>query len=127
MKGNQKNSDAGKLLSGKHFAYKAIFVSDGLIFLFEEVRPFTEEDVKINAYNGDLFLELGNNVVLFTEQILKHLIKTKNLFLYKSPFPDFQAENQIISLKAEPEILARIQGAWEVAKKTQRRRRVTKD
>ena len=117
MQGNHRNNNPAKLLSGKHFAYKAMFVADGLVLLFEEIEPFTGDQVKINVYNGDLFLELGNNVTLITEQILKHLVKTKNLFLYRSPFFAFQAEHQISSFEAEPEILARIHGAWEVAKR----------
>ena len=101
----------------KNFTYKTIFVADGLIFLFEEIKPFTAQDVKINVYNGDLFIELGKNVALITEKTLKHLIKTKHLFLYKSPFSAYEAEEQVMSSEAEPEVLARIQGAWEITKR----------
>jgi hypothetical protein len=42
MKGSQTQkqtkNNAGKLLSGKHLAYKAIFLADGVVFLFEEVK-----------------------------------------------------------------------------------------
>ncbi|MFH1673186.1 MAG: hypothetical protein ABIF87_07155 [Pseudomonadota bacterium] len=101
----------------KNFAYKTIFVGDGLIFLFEEIKPFTAQDVKINPYNGDLFIELGNNVALITEKILKHFIKTRHLFLYKSPFSAYEAEEQVLAFEAESEVLARIQGAWEITKR----------
>jgi hypothetical protein len=70
----------------------------------------------MNVFNGELFLELGNNVALTTEKILKHLVRTKHLFLYKSPFPGYEADEQVRSFEGNPEILARIHGAWEVAK-----------
>ncbi|MFH1673354.1 MAG: hypothetical protein ABIF87_08015 [Pseudomonadota bacterium] len=101
----------------KNFAYKTVFVGDGLILLFEEIKPFTAQDVRINPYNGDLFIELGNNVALVTDRILKHFIKTRHLFLYKSPFSAYEAEEQKLAFEAEPEVLARIQGAWEITKR----------
>jgi len=65
----QRNNNVGKLVSEKSFAYKAIFLADGIVFLFEALRPFEHEDVKMNHYNGDLFLELGHNVALITEKV----------------------------------------------------------
>ena len=112
-----RNKNVEKLLSGKHLAYKAIFVADGIVFLFEEVKPFTDEEVKINPYNGDLFLELGHNVALITEKILHHLIETKHFFLYKSEYLGYEAKEQAIAFEAESDILARIQGAWEAIKR----------
>ena len=121
MKGSQTQkqtkNNAGKLLSGKHLAYKAIFLADGVVFLFEDVKPFTDEEVKINPYNGDLFLELGHNVALITEKVLHHLIETKHVFLYKSGYLGYEAKEQAIALEVESEVLARIRGAWEVAKR----------
>lgn len=104
--------------TGKNFAYKAIFAADGLVFLFEKITSFTPEDVKINVCNGELFLELGNNVALITERILKHLIGTRQLFLYKSLFSGYEAQEQVVAFEAESEVLARIQGAWEIIKAT---------
>lgn len=112
-----RNKNVEKLLSGKHLAYKAIFVADGVVFLFEEVKPFADEEVKINPYNGDLFLELGNNVALITEEVLHHLIETKHLFLYKSGYLRYEAKEQPIAFEAESEVLARIQGAWEATRR----------
>ena len=102
----------------KNFAYKAVFVADGIIFLFEEIKAFTTEDVRINLFNGELFLELGNNVTLITERILGYLIKTKRLFLYKGAFSAYEAEEQALAFETKPEVLARIQGAWEIARTT---------
>jgi hypothetical protein len=81
------------------------------------VKPFTDEEVKINPYNGDLFLELGHNVALITEKVLHHLIETKHVFLYKSGYLGYEAKEQAIALEVESEVLARIRGAWEVAKR----------
>jgi len=100
----------------KHFAYKAVFVADGIIFLFEDINAFTTENVKINLYKGDLFLELGSNVALITENILKYLMRTKCLFLYKTSLSAYEAEERALAFETKPEVLARIQGAWEVAK-----------
>jgi hypothetical protein len=121
MKGNmnqaQGKNNNRKILSGKSFAYKAIFVTDGVIFLFEELNPFAGEAVKINPYNGDLFLELGANVALLTEGILNHLVEAKYFFLYASMFSAYEAKEQTIAFEIKPEILARIHGAWEATKK----------
>ena len=112
----RENEKAQNPRSIKNFAYKAVFVADGIIFLFEDIKPFTTENVRINLYNGDLFLELGNNVTLISEKILKYLIQTKRLFLYKTSLSAYEAEEQALAFETKPEVLARIQGAWEVAK-----------
>lgn len=103
--------------TGKSFAYKAIFVEDGIILLFDRVKLFKQEDIRINIYGGELFLELGNNVALVTEDMLRHLIKTKNLFVYESVYETYEASNLKSAFELEPDVLARIQGAWEVMRK----------
>jgi len=103
--------------TGKSFAYKAIFVEDGIILLFDKVRLLKQEDIRINIYGGDLFLELGNNVALVTEDMLRHLIKTKNLFVYESVYETYKASNLRFTFELQSDILAKIQGAWEVMKK----------
>ena len=117
LKSQNDDSKGQKPRLNKNFSYKTIFVADGLIFLFEEIKPFSDQELKLNLYNGDLFLELGHNVALITEGILKHFIRTKNLFLYKSPFSAYEAEEQVFSFEAEPDVLARIHGAWEITKR----------
>jgi len=101
----------------KTFAYKAIFVEDGVILLFEKVKPFKEDEVKINIYNADLFLEMGDNVALITENILAHLIKAKYLFIYTSGYESYEADKQVVAFELQSEIVARIRGAWEVVRR----------
>ena len=62
------------------FAYKVIYVENGLIILFEKFRRFNEGQIRIKMVDADLFVELGNNVMILTKSMIEHLIKTNKLF-----------------------------------------------
>lgn len=104
------------ILNKKSFAYKVIYVENGLIVLFDRLRRFKEDSIRIRITSGDLILELGNNVMLLTEDMIKHLIATKNLFLYQTTPNGYEAKKEELAFTAEPALIARIQGAWEVLK-----------
>ena len=98
----------------KSFAYKVIYVENGLIVLFEKLRHFTKEKIKVKVIDSDLIIELGNNVMILTEPMINHMIKTNMLFLYECPFNLYEAKKQALAFKVDPGLTARIQGAWEV-------------
>jgi len=100
--------------SNMSFAYKVIYVENGLIVMFPRVRPFNEENIKVKTVGDDLILELGRNIVLVTEKMLRHLVKTQHLFLYESPDSAYEASERKMSFSADKETIAKVQGAWEV-------------
>lgn len=105
-----------EILKAKSFAYKVIYIENGLLLLFERLRRFSERDIKVKMVKRDLIVELGNNVFLLTEDMMDHLVKTNNLFLYEVRQDAYEAKKLGSAFTTSPEILARIQGAWDVLK-----------
>lgn len=104
------------VFSTKSFAYKIIYIENGLVVLFEKLRPFNEANIKLKLISSDLFLELGNNVMLITEDMIRHLITSGNLFLYEAKDGIYEAKNCRKALSADSQLMAKIEGAWQVLK-----------
>ena len=100
-------------MRNKNFAYKAIFVEDGVIFLFENVSHFSAEEVRIRSNDKDLFIELGDNIVNLTGKIIDKLLKNKTLFLYKAPEDSYAPDTTPIAFEIEPAALNKLETTWK--------------
>ena len=109
-----------EILKTKSFAYKVIYIENGLLLLFERLKRFRENEIKVKMVARDLFVELGNNVFLLTEDMMDHMVKTGNLFLYEVSQDAYEAKKLGSAFTTSPETLARIQGAWEVLRENLR-------
>ena len=109
-----------EILNSKSFAYKVVYIENGLLLLFERLKRFRENEIKVKMVARDLIVELGNNVFLLTEDMMHHLVKTGNLFLYEVKQDAYEAKKLGSAFTTSPETLARIQGAWEVLRENLR-------
>jgi hypothetical protein len=99
----------------KYFAYKAIVSEEGVIFLFQSFdRKGLKYTPEINYYQEDIYLEYGDNVIVFTQNICSQLIKTPKLIFVVSSPEYYEALEYIGSLDVDPHIIAKIQGAIQV-------------
>ena len=99
-------------MENKNIAYKAIFVEDGVIFLFQNVSHFSAEEVRIRSNDKDLFIELGDNIVNLTGKIIDKLLKNKTLFLYKAPEDSYDLDIPPIAFEIETAALDKLKTAW---------------
>lgn len=99
-------------MENKNIAYKAIFVEDGVIFLFQNVSHFSAEEVRIRSNDKDLFIELGDNIVNLTGKIIDKLLKNKTLFLYKAPKDSYDSDTIPIAFEIETAALDKLKTAW---------------
>ena len=100
-------------MKGKNIAYKAIFVEDGIIFLFEDLSYFSAEEVRLRCDDKALFIELGNNIVSLTDRIIDKLLKNRTIFLYKSPRYSYDLNVPLIALKIEAALLDKLKATRE--------------
>ena len=100
-------------MENKNIAYKAIFVEDGVIFLFQNVSHFSAEEVRIRSNDKDLFIELGDNIVNLTGKIIDKLLKNKTLFLYKAPEDSYAPDTTPIAFEIEPAALNKLETTWK--------------
>jgi len=100
-------------MENKNIAYKAIFVEDGVIFLFQNVNHFSAEEVRIRSNDKDLFIELGDNIVNLTGKIIDELLKNKTLFLYKAPEDSYAPDTTPIAFEIEPAALNKLETTWK--------------
>ena len=99
-------------MRNKNVAYKAIFVEDGVIFLFENVSHFSAQEVRIKSNDKGLFIELGENIVNLTKKIIDKLLKNKTLFLYKAPEDSYDSDTTPIAFEIESAALNKLETTW---------------
>jgi len=98
-------------LKVKNFCYKSILLEDGIALLFEEFSDFKEEDIKINHFNNDLYVEFGDNIFLLTKNMIEKLLKKPKLFISIGDFNDYEAFGYIGHFEVDTDLLAQIKGA----------------
>jgi len=108
-------------MENKNIAYKAIFVADGVIFLFEDISHFSAEEVRVISNDKDLFIQLGDNVVNLTEKIIDELLKKETLFLYRAPKDRYDPDSTPIAFEIEPVALNKLETLWKEIKGITRR------
>jgi len=94
-----------------NFCYKIIYCKDGVSLLFERFDEFTPSDIKINYYNGEIYVELGNNIFLLTKSLIDRLIETPKIFVHAGAICDYEISNYIGEFEIDMGILAQIKGA----------------
>lgn len=96
----------------KYFAYKAIVSEEGVIFLFQNVdKRGLKSTPEINFQREDIYVEYGDNIVVFTQDICAHLLTSPKLIFVLSPTEYYEALEQVGTIDIDPHILAKIQGA----------------
>ena len=99
------------------FAYKCILNEDYVIFLFEKVNPFKEdEQIELKLIDNELFVLFGDNVVLLTEKIINVLKKKPIVVFAESPFYVYEGEITSYAFEVDTQVLAKIEGALAVIK-----------
>ena len=98
----------------KNFCYKAIMCKAGVILLFESFKDFKEKEIRINYAQGDIYIELGNNVLLMTKNIINHLSQSPVVFICKGKFDSYEVFDVVKELEVNTETLSQIKGALSV-------------
>ncbi|MEW6601772.1 MAG: hypothetical protein AB1499_12445 [Nitrospirota bacterium] len=101
----------------KNFCYKSVAFSGGVILLFDNYKAHKDDDVKINCFNGMLFIELGDNVFLVTEQLLHQLMKTPVIFICVGAPDEYEITHAVNEIDVDREVLSQVKGALTVISK----------
>ena len=105
----------------KNLAYKAIFLADGIGFLFEEILPFSANGVQIGADDeGRVFIALGENLILITSNIMRSLERHRTFFLYRSPSGSYDPDSTPIAFEMEEDAMMRLKKLWESVNQVKR-------
>lgn len=86
-------------------------MEDGIALLFEKFSDFKKEDVKINYFNGDLFVEFGDNVFLLTKNIIENLLIKPKVYFCVGNFNEYEAFGYLGCFEFNTNFLAQIKGA----------------
>ncbi|MCL4492582.1 MAG: hypothetical protein M1510_11925 [Nitrospirae bacterium] len=102
----------------KNLAYKAVLTKGGLLLLFEKITHFKEEDVKINYFQGDIYVELGDNIFLLTNTIIDQLFQYPKIFLSIGKAENYEMLDLPYEFEIDDQVLAQIKGAVSVIEAT---------
>jgi len=95
----------------KNMAYQALFLADGVVFLFKKTSGFTPDEVTATIDKGEVFIELGRNVIKITEKIIKNLKKHKTIFLYETQ-REYDSESIPIAFELRSDAMDKLQALW---------------
>ena len=107
------------LLKEKNFCYKAVAFTGGVILLFDNFKRHKDDEVKINCFDNMLYIELGDNVFLMTEQILNQLMKTPLISICVGASDEYEIASVVKEIDVDKEVLSQIKGALTVISKQQ--------
>lgn len=107
------------LLKEKNFCYKAVAFTGGVILLFDNFKRHKDDEVKINCFDNMLYIELGDNVFLMTEQILNQLMKTPLISICVGASDEYEIASVAKEIDVDKEVLSQIKGALTVISKQQ--------
>ena len=98
----------------KNTAYQALFLADGVVFLFKKTSVFTPAEVTATIDNdkGEVFIELGRNVIKITEKIIKNLKKHKTIFLYETPEKEYDPDSIPIAFEMKTDAMDKLEALW---------------
>lgn len=99
-----------------NFAYKCFAIEEGVVFLFEKIDPFKDEEINVRLIEGEVFLEMKNNVALLTENIRKYLIQKPNIFLCSCKFDLYEGSLEPYWFKVDEKLLLKLEGILEAMK-----------
>lgn len=104
-------------LKEKNFCYKAVAFSGGVLLLFDDFKRYNDSEVKINCFDNMLYVELGDNVFLMTEQILNQLMKLPLISICVGAPDEYEIEKEVKEIDVDKEVLSQIKGALTVISK----------
>jgi len=96
----------------KNMAYQALFLADGVVFLFKKTSVFTPAEVTATIDKGEVFIELGRNVIKITEKIIKNLKKHKTIFLYETPEKEYDPDSIPIAFEMKTDAMDKLEALW---------------
>lgn len=99
-----------------NFAYKCIFFEEGIILLFEKIDPFEDKDINIRLVNNEVFLELGTNVALLTDQARQKLLDKPKIYLCACEFNIYEGNFEPYSFEVDKNLLLKLEGIIEALK-----------
>ena len=93
-------------------AYKCVPTSNGVMFIFDSIDvDGLDKSPIMNFFEGNFYLEFGDNIVLLNLNILGRLIETPTIKFIESPYSSYDTSVQIKEYSIEPNYIARLQGA----------------
>ena len=103
----------------RHFCYKSISIPQGIVLLFETYNEFADSEFRINYFDGMLYIELGENVFLLTENMLDHLLKAPYICICKGNTEHYDISTVVKELEVSQADLAQIKGAITIITRQQ--------
>lgn len=103
-----------------NFAYKCFFLTEGVVFLFEKITPFKDEEINVRIVNGEIFLEMGHNVALLTEKTKQQLLKSPNIFLGSCAFDEYEGKLESYCFEVDEKFLAKLEGIVDTLRALQK-------
>jgi len=101
------------LADGVVFLFQALFLADGVVFLFKKTSGFTPDEVTvIDNDKGEVFIELGRNVIKITEKIIKNLKKHKTIFLYETQ-REYDSDSIPIAFELRSDAMDKLEVLWK--------------
>jgi hypothetical protein len=99
-----------KKIVAYNFAYKCLYFDEGLILVFNDIKPFKENEIQLEVIKGELFVHFGNNIALLSSKAIEHLKKTKKLYLTKCGFEDYEDDSYQYAFEVDPMLLSKLEG-----------------
>ena len=107
----KKQTDEQSKKEVKNTAYQALFLADGVVFLFKKTSVFTPAEVTATIDKGEVFIELGRNVIKITEKIIKNLKKHKTIFLYETQ-RKYDSDSIPIAFELRSDAIDKLEVLW---------------
>jgi len=108
----KKQTDEQSKKEVKNTAYQALFLADGVVFLFKKTSVFTPAEVTATIDKGEVFIELGRNVIKITEKIIKNLKKHKTIFLYETQ-REYDSDSIPIAFELRSDAMDKLEVLWK--------------
>ena len=97
-----------------NMCYKVIYWAEGLLLLFEDFTPCEASDIKINCFNGLLYIEIGFNVFLLTDRMMGYLAKKPKIAISVGKANEYEIAEILDEITVDKEILSQLKGALSV-------------
>ena len=108
----KKQTDEQSKKEVKNTAYQALFLADGVVFLFKKTSVFTPAEVTATIDKGEVFIELGRNVIKIKEKIIKNLKKHKTIFLYETQ-REYDSDSIPIAFELRSDAMDKLEVLWK--------------
>jgi len=99
-----------------NFAYKCFYFDEGIIFVFNDITSFKENEINVRVAGGEIFVEFGQNVALLSEKAIEHLKNTGKVFLTKCKVEEYEDNGYQYAFEVDKMLLAKLEGAAMVLK-----------